>query len=57
MNDIGDNMAKVEIDMGPKLGKHSDRIMKAVWIIIGVAVVVMIFSLVMMFMIFKKLPF
>jgi hypothetical protein len=50
-------MAKVEIDMGPKLGKHSDRIMKAVWIIIGVAVVVMIFSLIMMFMIFKKLPF
>jgi len=50
-------MAKLEVDMGPKLGKHSDRIMKAVWIIIGVAVVVMILSVVMMFMMFQKLPF
>ena len=48
---------KVEVDIGPRAGKHADRVMKAVWIIVGIAAVAIIFSLIMMFLVFKKLPF
>ncbi|MBT4824843.1 hypothetical protein HN695_06605 [Candidatus Woesearchaeota archaeon] len=50
-------MSKIEVDIGPKLSKHSSKIMTAVWIIIAIAVIVVIFSLFMMFNIFQKLPF
>ena len=48
---------KIEVDIGPRISKHSNKIMKAVWVIIIIAVIVMIFSLFIMFNVFQKLPF